>query len=64
MTREFTNGIVVLNDSFSNQTNVPLPGGPYHHINGVQDRSVNDGTEVGSRLPAIGAKDGEILLRG
>ena len=64
ITREFTNGIVVLNDSFSPQINVPLPGGPYHHINGVQDRSVNDGTEVGSRLPSIAAKDGEILLRG
>ena len=64
ITRQFTNGIVVLNDSFSTQTNVPLPGGPYHHINGVQDRTVNDGTEVVSKLPVIAAKDGEILLRG
>jgi hypothetical protein len=64
MTREFTNGIVVLNDSFTSQTNIALPGGPYHHINGVQNPTVNDGTEVGSALPAIAAKDGEILLRG
>jgi hypothetical protein len=63
LTREFTNGIVVLNDSFSTQTAVPLSGGTYHHINGVQDRSVNDGTSVGSVLPSIAAKDGVILLR-
>ena len=62
MTRQFTNGIVVLNDSFSPQTNVALPGGTYHHIAGVQDRTVNDGTDVGSILPTIAAKDGEILL--
>jgi hypothetical protein len=64
ITRQFTNGIVVLNDSFSTQTNVALPGGPYHHINGVQDRTVNNGASVGSMLPSIGAKDGVILLRG
>jgi hypothetical protein len=64
ITRQFTNGIVVLNDSFSNQTNIPLAGGPYHHINGVQDPAVNDGTEVGSVLSAIAAKDGVVLLRG
>ena len=63
ITREFTNGIVVLNDSFTTQTAVALTGGTYHHINGVQDRSVNNGAEVGSTLPAIAAKDGEILLR-
>jgi hypothetical protein len=63
MTREFTNGIVVLNDSTSTQTNVPLTGGDYRHINGVQDTSVNDGTDVGAALPAIAAKDGEVLLR-
>jgi hypothetical protein len=62
--REFTNGIVVLNDSFSDQANVPLPDGPYHHIAGVQDTSANDGTSVGSMLPVIPAKDGVILLRG
>jgi hypothetical protein len=64
LTREFTNGIVVLNDSFATQTNIPLPDGPYHHINGVQDRTVNDGSSVASLLPSIAAKDGMILLRG
>lgn len=64
LTREFTNGIAVLNDSFSAQNNVALHGGPYHHINGIQDTSVNDGTYVGSFLPTIAAKDGEVLLRG
>ena len=64
LTRQFTGGIVVLNDSFTTQTDIPLAGGPYHHIDGVQDRTVNDGTEVGSVLPSIAAKDGEILLRG
>jgi hypothetical protein len=64
ITRQYTNGIVVLNDSFSTQTNVSLPNGPYHHINGVQDRTVNDGSSVGSTLASIGSKDGEILLRG
>jgi hypothetical protein len=63
LTREFTNGIVVLNDSFAAQAAVPLTGGTYHHINGVQDRSVNDGTSVGSVLPSVAAKDGVILLR-
>jgi hypothetical protein len=62
--REFRHGIVVLNDSFSDQTAVPLPQGPYHHIMGVQDTSVNDGSSVGSMLPVIPAKDGVILLRG
>jgi hypothetical protein len=64
VTREFTNGIAVLNDSFTTQDNVFLPGGPYHHIDGVQDTTVNDGTYVGSFLPTIAAKDGEVLLRG
>jgi hypothetical protein len=64
ITREFTNGIVVLNDSSHAQSNIVLPDGPYHHINGVQDRTVNDGSSVGSLLPSIGAKDGVILLRG
>jgi hypothetical protein len=64
LTREYTNGIVVLNDSFTTQTNIALPDGPYHHINGVQDPSVNDGTSVGSLLPSIAPKDGVILLRG
>jgi hypothetical protein len=64
VTREYTNGIVVLNDSFTTQTNIPLADGPYHHINGVQDRTVNDGTSVGSVLSSIAAKDGIILLRG
>jgi hypothetical protein len=64
LTREYTNGIVVLNDSFATQTNIPLPDGPYHHINGVQDRTVNDGSGVASILPSIAAKDGVILLRG
>ena len=63
ITREFTNGIVVLNDSFTTQTDVPLSGGDYRHINGTQDRTVNDGTDVGSALPAIAAKDGTVLLR-
>jgi hypothetical protein len=61
--REFTHGIVILNDSFSNQVNVKLPGGPYHHINGVQDPTVNNGMDVGSVLPSIDAKDGVVLLR-
>jgi hypothetical protein len=64
ITRQFANGIAVLNDSFSPQTLVDLPGGPYHHINGVQDRLVNDGTSVGTILPIIAQKDGQILLRG
>ena len=64
LTREFTHGIVVLNDSFSTQTNVALADGPYHHINGAQDRSVNNGAEVGSTLPTLAGKDGVILLRG
>ena len=62
--REFTGGIAVLNDSFTSQNNVPLPDGPYHHINGKQDPTVNNGLDVGSTLPSIHAKDGEILLRG
>jgi hypothetical protein len=64
VTRQFKNGIVVLNDSFTTQTNIALPGGPYHHINGVQDRTVNNGASVGSTLPSIASKDGMILLRG
>jgi hypothetical protein len=62
--REFTNGIAVLNDSFTSQSGVPLPDGPYHHIKGKQDPVVNNGHDVGSTLPSIHAKDGEILLRG
>jgi hypothetical protein len=64
LTREFTGGIAVMNDSFTTQKSIPLPDGPYHHIMGVQDTKVNNGLDVGSTLPAILAKDGVILLRG
>jgi hypothetical protein len=64
LTRQYANGVVVLNDSFTDQADIALPGGPYHHIDGVQDRSVNDGSPVGSTLPTVGSKDGQILLRG
>ena len=66
ITREYDNGIVVLNDSAYAQSSIPLSGAGslgYRHINGVQDRSVNDGSNVGATLPSIGAKDGVILLR-
>ncbi len=64
ITREFTNGIVVLSDSAFRQANIPLPGGPYHHFRGVQDPVVNNGSSVGSLLPSISDKDGVFLLRG
>ena len=63
ITRQFSNGIAVLNDSANTQTNITLPGGPYKKINGVQDHAINDGSTVNSTLPSIGAKDGIVLLR-
>jgi hypothetical protein len=63
LVREFEHGIAILNDGFTDQANIALPGGLYKKINGVQDRSVNDGTSVGSTLPLIPAKDGIVLMR-
>jgi hypothetical protein len=63
ITRQYQNGIAVMNDSPFTQTSVPLPGGTYRKIAGVQDPVVNDGSRVGSTLPSIGGKDGIVLLR-
>ena len=63
ITREFENGIVVLNDAATPQDDVRLPGGSYRKILGQQDPVANDGLPVGSTLPRIDAKDGLVLLR-
>jgi hypothetical protein len=63
VTREFTNGLVVLNDSAFVQRAIPLPNGPYRKMQGVQDPLMNDGSYVGSVLPILEAKDGIVLPR-
>lgn len=60
LTREFTNGMVLLNDATTPQT-VTIPAG-FKRINGSQDRSINDGSVVNGSV-TIAAKDGLILLR-
>jgi len=63
LTREFDNGIVVLNDSDVTINNIPLTGGSYRKIHGVQDPTINTGQSVGSTLDTLAAKDGIVLLR-
>ncbi len=57
--RDFTNGIAVLNSTNASQ-HVPLPG-EFEKIRGTQDPATNDGSIV--RTVDIAAGDGLILLR-